>query len=105
GVVDLCAGPAFGIGGRRHTERLVAILINAAWRAVACTIEGTSYRFAGTQGLAETLTLLGHQPIARRHAELGNEALAQRIGGDSDLTGDFAERRRSVGVGGIEQRA
>ena len=105
GVVDMRAGAALGIGGGRHAERLVARFIDAARRAVARAIQRLAHLLAVAQRLAEALALLGDQPVARRQAELGDEALAEGVGGDADLARHLGERRRLVGVGRVEQRA
>src|SRR5262249_45930552 len=53
----------------------------------------------------EALALARHQPVARIDAELGQEALAERVGAESDLARHFGERRRCIAVSRIEQRA
>src|SRR5206468_3954042 len=72
---------------------------------VIVAFDGAGDRLARAQGLAETFALLGHQPITRRETELGDEALAERVGRHADPARHFAQRRRPVSIGGLEQRA
>src|SRR5206468_4831810 len=89
--VDMRTGATLGIGGGRHTERLVAVLINSAWRAVTCAIEGAGNGFARAKRLTEALALSGHQPVAWRESELRDEALAERVGRRADLACHLAQ--------------
>ncbi len=105
GVVDVGAGAALGVGRGRHAQRLVAVLVDAARRAVARAIDRVGHAGAAAQGAAETLALARDQPVARGDAQLGQEALAQRAARQADLARHLSQRRRGVGIAGIEQLA
>src|SRR5262249_4638275 len=72
---------------------------------VTRAVQRAGDRLARAQGLAEALALLGHQPVARREAKLGDEALAERVGRYADPARHLVQRRWAVDVGRLEQGA